>query len=240
MFREDTRDWETRDGPNRPWRLSGDPRRQRRRVNKGSGQGPPQAWCRAWGQRVTGRDGTAYGEGKAEPAPCERASRAVAAGKALRRTARLVPIDQETACDWWDRAAPPGRQVLRSRGRDVPVTACPLDEWCSVVQTTEPHLAMAQQVGEPSGAAWRGTALAPVWRLVRAWVVGQRPQERAHLWRQRVAPVPAQRRPLCPSAQVPESRTARRPGDGPWVQPARHGHRGPVPAPRRGPPPEVL
>jgi len=168
------------------------------------------------------------------------ASRALAEGNALRRTARMVHMAQDTACDGWDRAAQHGRQVLRYRWRDWPVTACQLDEWWRVVQTQEPHLAMAKRGCETSGEAWIGTALAPVGRLVLACVVGKRPQERAHLWLKRVAHVTAQRLPWFTSDPWPASRTALRPVYGPWVQPARHGHRGRFPEPRRVPPPHLL
>jgi IS1 family transposase len=189
---------------------------------------------------VTGRDGTAYWDVHAEPATFEMAIRALAEGNALRSTARIGHIDQETACDWLDRAAPHGRKVLRYRWRDLPVTACHLDELGSVVHTKEPHLAMAKRGCETSGAAWMWTALAPVWRMVLALVVGQRTQERANLVLKRVAHVTAPRLPWCTSDQVPEYRTALLHVYGPWVQPARHGNRGRFPEPRRVPPPDWL
>jgi IS1 family transposase len=189
---------------------------------------------------VTVRDGTASWDVPAEPALFEMAIRAVAAGHARRSTARLVPIDQETACDWLDRAAPHGRKVLLSLWRDLPVTAGQLEEWWSVVHPTEAPLAMATRVCEPSGEAWRWMAGAPVWRMVLAGVVGKRTQERAHLLLPRVAHGTAQRLPLCTSDQWPAYRTALLHVDGPWVHPARHGTRGRFPEPRRVPPPDVL
>jgi hypothetical protein len=105
--------WETLDGPNRCGRLYGDPLPHRRLVNNGSSHGQPQAWCRAGGQSVTVRDGTAYWDVKAEPAIFALAIRALAAGHSLRSTARMVHLDQDTAGDWLDRAAPQCRKVLR-------------------------------------------------------------------------------------------------------------------------------
>jgi IS1 family transposase len=233
-------DWETRYCPNRRCRFYGDPLPQSRLVNNGSSHGQPQAWCRACGQSVTVRYGTAYWDVNAEPAICEMAIRALAEGHALRSTARMVHIDQDTACDWLDRAAQHGRKVLRYLWRDVPVTACQLDELWSVVHTKESHLAMAKRVCETSGDAWMWMAYAPVWRLVLACVVGKRTQERANRLRHRVAPVTAQRLPWFTSDQWPEYRTALRHVYGQWVQPARHGNRGRFPAPRRVPPPDVL
>jgi transposase-like protein len=201
-------DWETLYCPTRHGQVYGEPLRQSRLVKHGSSHGQPQAWCRACGQRMTVRDGTAYGALNAETATFEMTVRALAEGNALRSTARVVPIDKETACDWWDRAAQHWRKVLLYLWRDWPVPACPRDEWWSVVHTQEPHRAMAKRVCETDGAAWIGTAFAPVWRMVLAVVVGKRPQESAHLLLKRGAHVPAKRLPLFTSDQWPEYRTA--------------------------------
>jgi hypothetical protein len=152
----------------------------------------------------------------------------------------MVHIDKDTACDWLDRAAPHGRKVLRYRWRDLPVTACQLDEWWRVAHPKESHLAMAQRVCETSGEAWMWRALAPVWRLVLAVVVGTRTPESANLLRHRVAHVTAQRLPLFTRDQWPASRTALLHVYGPWVPPARNGNRGRFPEPRRVPPPDWL
>jgi hypothetical protein len=151
-------------------------------VKNGSSHGRPQALCRACGQSVTVRDGTAYWDVNAEPAMFEMAIRALAEGNSLRSTARIVHIDQATACDWLDRAAQHCRQVLPYLWRDLPVSECQLDELWSFVHTKESHLAMAKRGCETSGEAWMWTAFAPVWRRVLAFVVGKRTQESANLW----------------------------------------------------------
>lgn len=233
-------DWETLYCPNRHCRFDGDPLRQSRLVKNGSSHGQPQALCRACGQSVTVRYGTAYWDLNAEPAMFEMAVRALAEGNSLRSTARMVHIAKDTACDWLDRAAQHGRKVLLYLWRDLPVTECHLDELWSVVHTKEPHLAMAKRVCETYGDAWMWTALAPVWRMVLAFVVGKRTQESANLLLKRVAHVTAKRLPLFTSDQLPEYRTALLQVYGPWVQPARNGNRGRCPEPRRVPPPDVL
>jgi IS1 family transposase len=233
-------DWETLYCPNRRCRFSGDPLPQSRLVKHGSSHGQPQAWCRACGQSVTVRDGTASWDLHAEPALFEMAIRALAEGHSLRSTARIVQIDKATACDWLDRAAQHGRKVLLYLWQDWPVTACQLDELWRCVPTKASHLAMAKRVGETYGDAWIGMAFAPVWRLVLAFVVGKRPQERANLWLHRVAHVTDQRLPLFTSDQWPEDRAALLHVYGQWVQPARNGNRGRFPEPRRVPPPDVL
>jgi IS1 family transposase len=233
-------DWETLYCPNRRCRFYGDPLPQSRLVKNGSSHGQPQALCRACGQSVTVRYGTAYWDLNAEPAIFEMAIRALAEGNSLRSTARIVQIDKDTACDWLDRAAQHCRKVLLYLWQDLPVTACQLDELWSFVHTKESHLAMAKRVCETYGDAWIWMALAPVWRLVLAFVVGKRTQESANLLLHRVAHVTDQRLPLCTSDQLPEYRAALLHVYGQWVQPARNGNRGRFPEPRRVPPPDLL
>jgi IS1 family transposase len=233
-------DWETLYCPNRCCRFYGDPLPQSRLVNNGSSHGQPQALCRACGQSVTVRDGTAYWDVNAEPAIFALAIRALAEGHSLRSTARMVHLDKDTAGDWLDRAAQQCRKVLLYLWRDLPVTECQLDELWSFVHTKESHLAMAKRVCETYGDAWIWMAFAPVWRLVLAFVVGKRTQESANLLLHRVAHVTAQRLPLFTSDQLPEYRTALLHVYGQWVQPARNGNRGRFPEPRRIPPPDLL
>ena len=233
-------DWETLYCPNRRCRCYGDPLPQSRLVKNGSSHGQPQALCRACGQSVTVRYGTAYWDLNAEPAIFEMAIRALAEGNSLRSTARIVHIDKDTACDWLDRAAQHCRKVLLYLWRDLPVTECQLDELWSFVHTKESHLAMAKRVCETYGDAWVWMAFAPVWRLVLAFVVGKRTQESANLLLHRVAHVTTQRLPLFTSDQLPEYRTALLHVYGQWVQPARNGNRGRFPEPRRVPPPDLL
>jgi transposase-like protein len=83
-------DWETLYCPNRRCQCYGDPLPQSRLVKNGSSHGQPQAWCRACGQSVTVRYGTAYWDVNAEPAIFEMAIRALAEGHALRSTTRIV------------------------------------------------------------------------------------------------------------------------------------------------------
>jgi IS1 family transposase/transposase-like protein len=233
-------DWETLYCPNHRCRFYGDPLPQSRLVKNGSSHGQRQALCRACGQSVTVRYGTAYWDLNAEPAIFEMAIRALAEGNSLRSTARIVQIDKDTACDWLDRAAQHCRKVLLHLWRDLPVTECQLDELWSFVHTKESHLAMAQRVCETYGDAWIWMAFAPVWRLVLAFVVGKRTQESANLLLHRVAHVTAQRLPLFTSDQLPEYRAALLHVYGQWVQPARNGNRGRFPEPRRVPPPDLL
>jgi IS1 family transposase len=81
--------------------------------------------------------------------------------------------------------------------------------------------------------------LAPEWRLVVAFVVGQRTQAEAKLLLERVASVTTDLIPFFTSDQLPEYRTALLHVYGQWYQPPRRGTRGPPPQPRRVPPKEL-
>jgi IS1 family transposase len=189
---------------------------------------------------VAVRYATAYWDLNAEAVIFETAIRALAEGNSLRSTARIVQVDKDTTCDWLDRAAQHCRQVLLYLWRDLPVAECQLDELWSFVHTKEAHLVMAKRVCESYGDAWIWMAFAPGWRMVLAFVVGKRIQENANLLLQRVAHVTDQGIPFFTSDQLPEYRTALLQVYGQWVQPARNGHRGRFPGPRRLPPPDLL
>ena len=120
------------------------------------------------------RYGTAAGDLNAAPAIFATPIRALAEGKALRRTARSVQVDQDTACDWRDRAAQPGRWMRLVRWPDRRLTACQWDALGSLVHPTEPNRAPAQLVCQTDADAGVGVACAPGWRRGVAVVVGTR------------------------------------------------------------------
>jgi IS1 family transposase len=186
------------------------------------------------------RYGTAYLGLQADPAVFETAVRALAEGNSLRATARLMQIDKDTVCDWLDRAAQHGRLVMLYLWQDLHVTECQLDELWSFVHTKEGHLPLAQTSCETHGDAWVWIALAPVWRLVLAFVVGKRTPESANLLLDRVVPVTDEHIPFFTSDQLLEYQTALLQAYGTWDQPLRQGTRGRFPKPRRVPLPGLL
>jgi IS1 family transposase len=177
---------------------------------------------------------------KADGALFEMAVRALAEGNALRATARIVQVDQDTVCAWLDRIARHCRVVLLSLWHNLHVWECQLDEWWSFVHTKEAHLPGAKLYGATYGDAWVWIAFAPVWRLVLAFVIGKRDQANADLLLARVAPVTDHHIPFFTSDQLPEYKNALLTTDGEWYQPARQGTRGAYPNPRRRPLPALL
>jgi len=113
-------DWETLYCPNPACHLYGVQWRQSLLVKNGSNRGYKQAACRACGQSVMLRYGTAYFELEADPAIFDIAIRALAEGNSLRSTARIVHSDKDTVGAWLDRAALqrlPGRPDPACRDR---------------------------------------------------------------------------------------------------------------------------
>jgi IS1 family transposase/transposase-like protein len=232
--------WETLYCPNRCCPAYGVPFHQSMLVKNGTSHGQKQALCRACGRSVTVRSGTAYCDLNAAPAIFETAIRALAEGNSLRSTARIVQIDKDTACDWLHRAAQQCRLVMLYLWRDLPVTECQLDELWSFVHTKEQHLEAAKLFSATYGDAWIWIAVAPVWRMVLAFVAGQRTQASANLLLERGAHVTAAGIPFFTSDQLAEYRTALLHVYGQWQQPQRNGQRGRYPHRRRVPPPDLL
>jgi hypothetical protein len=84
--------------------------------------------------------GTAYYSLKADQAIFELAVRALAEGNALRATARIVQVDKDMVCAWFDRAAHHCLAVMLSLWYNLHVRECQLDELWSFVHTKETHL----------------------------------------------------------------------------------------------------
>src|SRR5262249_40842926 len=227
-------------GPSRHCRGYGKPFSHGYLVKNGSSRGQPRARCKACGESVVLRYGTAYYGLDADPAIFETAVRALAEGNALRATARIVQVDKDTVCAWLDRVARHCRIVMLYFWHDLSVSECQLDELWSFVHTKEEHLPGAKIYCATYGDAWVWIAFAPLWRLVLAFVIGKRDQAGADLLLARVAHVTDDSIPLFTSDQLPEYRNALLNIYGEWYQPQRQGDRGAYPKPRRRAPPNLL
>ena len=204
-------------------------------VKNGPTRGQRQALCRACGRSSALTYGTPYFDLEHVPALFALAIRAFAEGHAIRATARIIQVDQETVCTWLDRAAQQCRLVILSLWPQLPLSECQWDALWSCVPTKDAHLAWAKPYRDTSGDAWVWVAVAPEWRLVVALVVGKRTQADANLLLKRVAHGTTDLIPLFTSDQLPAYRTALLPVDGEGYQPPRRGTRGPHPHPRRVP-----
>src|SRR2546421_9751792 len=98
-------DWETLYCPKRHCHGYGKPFSQGYLLKNGTSRGQPRAWCKACEASVVLSDGTASDGLEADPAVVETAVRALAAGHAIRATARIVQVDQDTVWAWLHRVA---------------------------------------------------------------------------------------------------------------------------------------
>ena len=232
--------WETLYCPNRSCCYYGRPFGQGLLVKNGTSHGKKQALCRSCGRRVSLTYGTAYFDLEAAPTLFELAVRALAEGKSIHGTARIVQSDKDTVCAWLNRAANQCRLVMLCHWHDLSVTECQLDELWSFVHTKEQNLVAAKRWRETDGDTWVWIAFAPEWRLVVAFVVGKRTQESANLLLDRVVYVTDDHIPFFTSDQWSAYYTALLQAYGEWYQPERQGSRGRYPAPRRKPLPNLL
>jgi len=177
---------------------------------------------------------------QADRALGEMAVRALAAGHALRATARIVQVDKETVWAWLDRGARHCRRVMLALWHHWHVLACQRDAFWRCVPTKEAPLPGAKIDCAPYGDAWGWGAFAPVWRLVLAFVIGQRNQASAAWLLARVAPVTDDDIPFFTRDQWPEYAHAWLTTSGAWDQPERHGPCGAYPKPRRRPLPGLV
>ena len=167
--------------PHPPWTHDGKRGFGAHLVRRGADHGRPRLLCPRCASTFAARRGTAYCGVRAEEPHDTIALRAVAEGHALRSTGRLSEVDTETVCDWLARAGRHCRAVTTSVFDSLPITACHVDAFWSVVRKNEAHLTVAERVLALAGEAWVWMACVPAWRLGAACVVGNRDQESANV-----------------------------------------------------------
>ena len=74
------------------------------------------------------------------------AMRALAEGNSLRGTGRIVDVDQDTVCDWVDRAGRHCRAVTTYLFDTLHITECQGDAFWSFVRKKEAPLSVAEKV----------------------------------------------------------------------------------------------
>ena len=90
--------------------------------------GAPRFGCRACGQRVSSRTGTAYAGIRTDELTYRYATTALAEGLAIRATARLFDLDKDTLCGWLPRLSAHCQGVMSYLFRDLHLHECQLDE----------------------------------------------------------------------------------------------------------------
>lgn len=210
-------------------------------VRRGYDNGIARLKCKICNRTFSSRNGTAYSEMRAEERIYTIAVRALAEGNSLRGTGRIVGVDKDTVCEWLDKAGRHCRAVTTYLFNNFHITECQLDELWSFVYKKEKRLTSAEKVLALYGDAWVWIAFAPEWRIVLAFVIGKREQEKADLLIERLKTVSCGHIPYFTSDQLPHYTKALLSGYGlPEIIVQIPGKRGPKPKPKLLPPPSLL
>ena len=210
-------------------------------VRRGYDDRIPRLLCKMCQPTFSARQGTAYFDLNADERIYTIASRALAEGKSLRGTGRIVGVDKDTICDWLDKAGRHCRAVTTYLFNNLHMTECQPDELWSFVRKKEAQLTGIEKVLMWYGDAWVWVAFAPAWRLVPAFVIGKRVQENADLLIERLKAGSCGFMPFFSSDQLFHSPNALLHGYGIPETPLQiPGKRGPKPKPKRLPPSNLL
>ncbi len=210
-------------------------------VRRGFDNGIPRLKCNMCHRTFSVRHGTAYSEIRAEERIYTIAVRALAEGNSLRGTGRIVDIDKDTVSDWLDKAGRHCRTVTTYLFNNLHISECQLDELWSFVYKKEKRLTPAEKVLSLYGDAWVWIAFASEWRLVLAFVIGKREQDKANLLIDRLQAVSCGHIPFFTSDQWSQYPKALLHGYGiPEIIVNIPGKRGPKPKPKLLPPPNLL
>ena len=123
--------------------------------------------------------------------------------------------------------------------RDLHLNECQLDELWTFVYKKEDQLDPIEQLLSVYGDAWVWIAFSPVFKLVPAWLVGKRTLRDARKLVFRLKSATDGHIPFFTSDELPHYADALLDVYGELQQPPRQGSRGPLPAPRKYPPPDL-
>jgi IS1 family transposase len=164
---------------------------------------------------------------------------ALAEGVALRAVGRLFGLDKDTLCNWLPRLGEHCEDVMSYFFRDLHLSECQLDELWTFVYKKEDQLDPIEQLLSVYGDAWVWIAFSPICKLVPAWLVGKRTLRDARKLIFRLKSATDGHIPFFTSDELPHYADALLDVYGELQQPPRRGSRGPLPAPRKYPPPDL-
>jgi len=202
-------------------------------------RGAPRFRCEVCDWRVSARTGTAYSGIRTDEVTYGYAVTALAEGLALRAVERLFGLDKDTLCSWLPRLGEHCENVMSYFFRDLHLSECQLDELWTFVYKKEDQLDPIEQLLSVYGDAWVWIAFSPVFKIVPAWLVGKRTLRDARKLIFRLKSATDGHIPFFTSDELPHYAEALLDGYGELQQPPRRGSRGPLPAPRKYPPPDL-
>ena len=140
----------------------------------GSDRGEGCLRCTACGDVVSASTGTASAGMRTDVTPYALEAKLLAEGLGVRATARLLTVDKDTVKQWLRSLGPHGAEIMAYHLRHLHRTVCQLDEWWTCVKKKEGHLTPFEPMLDLSGDTWVWIALAPITKVVPAWVAGKR------------------------------------------------------------------
>lgn len=202
-------------------------------------RGAPRFRCQVCQSLVSARAGTAYSGIRTDEMTYQYAVAALAEGVALRAVGRLFGLDKDTLCNWLPRLGEHCEDVMSYFFRDLHLSECQLDELWTFVYKKEDQLDPIEQLLSVYGDAWVWIAFSPICKLVPAWLVGKRTLRDARKLIFRLKSATDGHIPFFTSDELPHYADALLDVYGELQQPPRRGSRGPLPAPRKYPPPDL-
>jgi len=199
----------------------------------------PRFRCMVCDRRVSARTDTAYFGIRTDEVTYRYAVAALAEGLAMRAVGRLFGLDKDTLCSWLPRLGEHCENVMSYFFHDLHLNECQLDELWTFVYKKEDHLEPIEQLRSVYGDAWVWIAFSPVFKLVPAWLVGKRTLRDARKLIFRLKSATDEHIPFFTSDELPHYADALLDAYGELKQPPRQGSRGPLPAPRKYPLPDL-
>lgn len=202
-------------------------------------RGAPRFRCEVCDKRVSARKGTAYAGIRTDEVTYRYAVTALAEGLALRATGRMFGLDKDTLCSWLPQLGEHCESLMSYFFRNLHLNECQLDELWTFVYKKQDQLDPIEQLVSVYGDAWVWIAFSPVFKIVPAWLVGKRTLRDAHKLVFRLKSATDGHIPFFTSDELPHYADALLDAYGKLKQPPRQGSRGPLPAPRKYPPPDL-
>jgi hypothetical protein len=123
---------------------------------------------------VSARTGTAYAGIRTDAPPYLRGATALAEGRRIWATERLLSVGKDTVNRWLPVLGTHCQNVARYCFRHLHVLDGQWDELWTCIAKKEAHLTPLEKRATIAGDAWVCIACSPVDTLVLAWVVGKR------------------------------------------------------------------
>lgn len=164
----------------------------------------------------------------------------LAEGLGIRAVARIHDVKPDTVLEWLKKAGQHCEMLSECMMHDLKVSQVQLDELWTFVRKKERKLKEWDKLHSTWGDTWIWVAFDPVHKLVIAVLVGERTQEEAVRFVDRLrARLADACQPLLTSDSLPHYVGAILKVFGVWVQPRRKGNRGRFPKPRQVPPEDL-